>query len=137
MIYFLLHFIQTFFQTLVFNLIGLILFLFLSSRQAFQQAIESLANQPRKPESRLFVWIVDTVNESKGLTSLRPLLPSIQSLTVESFILNPPGIQLYHSFILFLIIDVPKHSKHSILPYHLLFLRESLKHHMEIFVNAS
>lgn len=55
--------------------------------------IEELAELPRN-QTRLYVWVIDSVNEMRGLASVRPLVPSILSLTVESILINPPGIQL-------------------------------------------
>lgn len=65
-----------------------------NDRLAFRKLIEELAQQPRREESRLYIWIVDTVNEMKGLSSIRYVVPNILSLPVESIVLNPPGIQV-------------------------------------------
>ena len=61
----------------------------------FQKIIEEIARAPRREESRLYVWVVDSVDEVRGLVALRPLIPSILSLPLFSLIINPPGIQMY------------------------------------------
>ena len=65
----------------------------------FQKIIEEIARAPRREESRLYVWVVDSVDEVRGLVALRPLIPSILSLPLFSLIINPPGIQMYVSYL--------------------------------------
>ena len=67
----------------------------MTTRVYFRRTIEELARQPRKEESRLYVWIVDRVDEMTDVMSLRPLLPSIESLPIMRISLNSPGVKLW------------------------------------------